>query len=489
MLTVNVNFTDPGLFGNDAAEDEEDDIFNAYALQRPEVQSFSDPTKKIQIARAYKGEGKSALLRLTRNKLLAEDPNCIIVTGTGASLSPDRSSGDSDVWVRGWKERMFRQLASEIGARIGMAWTDDAMSLVEEAEKNAFKRKNLISAIVDRLKIKTAEVVKQGAAKPERVLERWMKGRPHAWFFVDDVDQNFQNTPSYRAKITAFFVACRQIVNQVPQIVIRAVVRPNVWTTVKREHEALSHVEQYIMDLHWSDESIKQLLANRIRGHFVRRHQEEAISDRNLRADAYDSGETIIGLAFESPMAWGHRKRPPHVVLSTLSQGRPRWLIELCKSAAVRMLQQTNPTRITLAHLTAELPTFGKKRIDDTIAEFKSQCPEVAELIMAFADQSERYKTADLITTITNRVLQAVSPHIVGVTGPPKPLDVAAFLFQIGFLSARRDKSDGSYEHITYSGNPSLLVARTNIDQGVSWEIHPVFRQALNLHERPPRKK
>lgn len=489
MLTANVNFSDPGLFGNDAAEDEEEDIFNAYALKRIEVQSFSDPAKKIQIARAYKGEGKSALLRLAKGKLLADDPDCLMVTSTGASLSPDVKSADSDAWVRGWKERLFRQLASEVGSHIGMAWSDDAISLVEEAEKNGFKRKNIVSAVMDRFKHKSAEVAKPGATNPEQMLKRWMKGKTPLWFFVDDVDQNFQNTAAYRAKIASFFVACRQLVNLVPQFVIRAVVRPNVWTTVKRDHEALSHVEQYMVDLTWTDESIRQLLAHRIRGHFIRRGQEQAISDFNLRADAYNPEETLISLAFESPMDWGQRKRPPHIVLSTLSRRRPRWLIELCKSAAARVIKRSSTAVVTLGDLNAELPAFGKKRIDDTVAEFKAQCPEVGELIAAFAKQSERYKTADLITTITNRVLQAMTPHIAGVLGNPTPRDVAAFLFQIGFLSAREDRPDGTYEHVTYSDNPCLLTARTNIDQGLSWEIHPVFRQALGLHDRPPRKK
>ena len=40
---------------------------------------------------------------------------------------------------------------------------------------------------------------------------------------------------------------------------------------------------------------------------------------------------------------------------------------------------------------------------------------------------------------------------------------------------------DGSYEHISFEDNPALLKSRTSVDNGVSWEIHPVFRQALQL--------
>ncbi|WP_353662526.1 hypothetical protein [Hydrogenimonas sp. SS33] len=127
------------------------------------------------------------------------------------------------------------------------------------------------------------------------------------------------------------------------------------------------------------------------------------------------------------------------------------------------------------------LEDFGKRRIDDTIAEFKSQCPDIEDLLSAFANQDERYSTADLLTTITNRILQGTNLKIEGVLGSPSNKEVAHFLYSIGFLTARRDNPDGSYDHISFDMEPTLLKSRTNIDQGVSWEIHPVFRQALRL--------
>lgn len=491
MLDVTIDFSDLGLFGNDAAEDEAEEIFRAYAFHRPEVDSFQDCSQKIMIARAYKGEGKSALLRLTKSRVITTDPNSLTVVGTGSSFSLDLTTLDTDAWVRGWKERIFGQLAQEIGARIGIAWTDDAMKLVEDAERNAFRQKNVISAIFDRLKFRQVQVVKSDNPNPEQLIKRWMTGEPPIWLFFDDVDQNFQNTPAYRAKITAFFVACRQIVNLVPQLIIRTSIRPNVWTIIKRDQEALSHLEQYILDLRWSANDIRKLLVYRIRGHFIRRGLEEEINNQKLRADAYDPDDTLISLAFESPMDWGPppQQRPAYIPLSTLCRKRPRWLIELCKSAVVARPNRSGVDKITLTDLNAVLKPFGLRRIEDTVSEFKSLCPEIEELITAFADQSERYLTADLTKTISNRVLQSVNPQIVGVARKAGPLDVAAFLFQIGFLSARREGKNGVYEHITFSDNPTLLVARTNIDQGVSWEIHPVFRQALNLRDVRPANK
>jgi hypothetical protein len=68
------------------------------------------------------------------------------------------------------------------------------------------------------------------------------------------------------------------------------------------------------------------------------------------------------------------------------------------------------------------------------VAEFSPQCPQLRELIAAFSRQSEEYGTNDLIDTISRRVLPSVTPAIAGVMGNPRPIEIAAFLFQIGFL-------------------------------------------------------
>ena len=68
MSTPVINLADPDLFGNDAAEDEVDDIFNSSALKRDELGTFTDARKRIRVVRAYKGEGKSALLRMARDE-------------------------------------------------------------------------------------------------------------------------------------------------------------------------------------------------------------------------------------------------------------------------------------------------------------------------------------------------------------------------------------------------------------------------------------
>lgn len=487
MIPPKFPLSDPDqLFGNEAAEDEPYDVLESYAVKGREVTRLLDPNRSVQVVRAYKGGGKSALLRLVEGSLSQQNPRPLVIRSTGQALSPSLQSDDSDDWVRAWKGNIFRQIASEIGARLNLAFGDDAMALVEEAERNGFKSRSLVSSIVDRLQSKAVplEKTRPPMANAEALLKRWLANGSPVWLILDDIDQNYQNTPKQKLKVASCFIAVRQIFSQVPEVRARLCVRPNVWASIKPDFEALSHVEQYMVDLSWDDDhAFEEILARRIEG-FLRRSDQWAEVVKTLSTSLAHRNSQLVELLFESPVPWGGRARmrPIHVVLHTLSRHRPRWLVELCKLAAVEADRQRR-TQITLEDIVKQLDEFGRRRIGDTVAEFRSQCPQIENLIIAFADQPERFSTDQLLQALRDRVLQGVHPKIEGVIGSPGAREVAHFLFQIGFLSARRDEPDGSYVHLSYAARPNLLRATTNLDEGVSWEIHPVFRQTLRLKD------
>ncbi len=195
--------------------------------------------------------------------------------------------------------------------------------------------------------------------------------------------------------------------------------------------------------------------------------------------------EQLISLIYQDPMPWGRMyqkdiMKPVITVLGTLSMGRPRWLVELSKSSSFQA-QKQNHEKILFDDISSILEEFGRKRIDDSIAEFRSQCKDIEELFAAFSRESERFNTADLLKLIDNKILSHLTIKIEGVLGEARNKDIAHFLYQIGFITARRDNPDGTYTHITFDQEPSLLKSKVDLDQGVSWEIHPVFRQVLQL--------
>lgn len=472
------------MFGNDAADLESDALFFSYAVPRSELSELLNSENAIQITRAYKGEGKSALLKLVRQHLTTANSEELVIPAIGPDHSPVVEGTDSDLWTREWKKSLLKLVANEIGAQLGTAFSDDAISLVEEAEANGFKKRSFVSAIVDRLK--STEIPLERTRIPvadyEKLVKRYLNQRPLIWIIIDDIDQNFANTEKWRVKLGSFFTACRQIVSVIPELRIRTSIRPNVWAIVKREFESLSHIEQYMHDLSWSQDQFRQLLAERVRA-YLKRTDQWALISRSLPYERSAAELALIAEVFDSPMPWGgsDRTRPPHIALWTLTAHRPRWLVELCKEAG-KAATKRGVKRINLDDIKSQLEVFGRKRIEDTEAEFKSQCPQIAELLGAFSRQPDIYSTDELLKTIHNRVIQAVNPALVGQVGKPSDLDVAHFLFQIGFLAGRRDYGErGGYDHVLYREKPTLLRSRTNIDDGLRWEINPIYREVLNL--------
>ncbi|NNM69780.1 MAG: hypothetical protein HKM00_07445 [Gallionella sp.] len=151
---MKIELNDKSLFGNEAAEDESEDIFTGYAVERPEISKFLDSASSLAIARAYKGEGKSALLRLVALRLHSQTLPPIVISVPASSISPELDSTDSDRWVRGWKTNILKLAAREIGATIAYAFSDDAISLVEEAEANGFKA-TLNNPVFSKLHLRT----------------------------------------------------------------------------------------------------------------------------------------------------------------------------------------------------------------------------------------------------------------------------------------------------------------------------------------------
>lgn len=489
-----VRLGDRNLFGNEAAEDEDAETFQSYAYEREEVDAFSDADRRLCVVRAYKGEGKSALLRLSEVRIRRAQQDALVLSLRGPQISPERDDNDFDAWARDWKVVLISQVAEHIGAKLSLKVSDEVMSLVELANKGGVRERGFVEAVLARIpsfSIKSENVeasvrTSPPVSNPESVVRRWASGREPIWVLVDDIDQNFANTPKGRAKVGAFFSACRHLIGVIPELRMRVAVRPNVWTTIKHEFESLSHIEQYVTDLRWSEAAMRSLLSRLIQGYLVRSALWSEVSP-DLPTDSSQRERFLISLVFDDPMEWGKAQRPPHVVLHTLSKRRPRWMIELC-GAAGSAAARGNRRRILLTDLTGHLEEFGKKRVEDTVAEFKSQCSDVAEIVGALKSGEEEYSTAELVQYLGNHVMNHITPRISGVVGTATALDVAAFLFEIGVVFGRREGPSG-YTHVSFSDDPYLLKSRTNLDDGLRWEVHPVFRQVLGLRDNLGREQ
>lgn len=471
------------------AEDEEERLFESYAYEREEFEAFLSPLTKLKVVRAYKGEGKSALLRWTSLKL-RDFKNVIAHSAYANSIVP-KLMGDSDAeHIRQWKDAYIKVAASAVGSKLDFKFTDDVISLREEAERGGYAQRGFVAAVLARLKKLPGEPGSSGAADPGSALKRVAGANDlQIWVVIDDLDENFRDTDYDSSKVMSALVAMRQLTNEIPEVRFRTSIRPSTWAIIKRKFEALSKVEPYVVDLQWSQPQLEQILGARIRSYLSRNSGVAVASGRLEDMSATD----LVALAFDDPMPWGRKevekglvgkaeqedkKRHPSVVISTLSRYRPRWMVELCKLAAVNA-QKRGRRKIGLDDLTARLEDFGKTRIDDLIAEFRAQCDKIELMLQSFKGKPEHFKTDELIKHMRNNLVGR-DIRIAGISGRPSEAEMIRFLFQIGFLTARRELSSGEYRHYSFFDEPTLLSDGAN-DLGASWEIPSCFRQALQL--------
>jgi hypothetical protein len=480
-----INIADPALWGNEAADDEDPATLESYFVSQPKFSRFFDTRRPFSIARARKGLGKSALLKLGAYHL-RDLPRVMVVELKGADLAALRpvKPMSPEEHLYDWQQRMCMVINRELGNRIGLATSDDTITMVESAELAGWKQRNLVGVLLDRLvgKLGPAQLTKLEVKDHRALLQRHQRLSKEStvWLFIDDIDATFLRSNDESLRLSTFFSACRALVSGFKSIHIRTCVRSDVWASIRKTDESLDKCEQYIFDIQWSQRQTGVILAERITAYVGRDDRRP----RSLPARSTSSGEgepnrTVLDRVFAPTFPWGTGQRPAYVVIHTYSAGRPRWAAQLCRMAAEEAIS-VRDRQIKFGHVKQVLVEYGRFRLDDITREHKHQCPEIAAVANAFSRGTYRYSTAELLKFIETKILRNTTVTIEGER-PTMPMPVAHFLFRIGFVVGCERGGSGGTRYYTYEEKPDLLLNEANIDDGLDWQIHPSFQAALSV--------
>jgi hypothetical protein len=467
---------DRRLWGNEAADDEDPDILNSYFVNQADWHEFFNEDLPLSIARARKGMGKSALLRECAFRLRRKSDTLVIaIKGADLVAQRDFRSLTPSEQLYDWQQRICAVINRHIGSQIGFAFTDDSIALVENAELSGLRSRNLVGALLDRLKgkIGAAELQKLQIVDNKALLGRSLEPEhTRVCLLVDDIDATFTESKEENLRLSTFFSACRDLAANFKGIMIRTVVRSDVWATIRKTDEALDKVEQYMFDIKWSVKGFRSFLAERIASYCHRTGQANLTDAK--------SKEEIIQLVFHKNYPWGNDTAQPHRVIHVYAGGRPRWAAQLCRMAGAEALRVGNSDIIKFGHIKQVLKDYGRYRLDDVSREHRHQCPRVMDLVNAFGNQQATYATNDLIEFVTFVVLPNVTVQIDG-TKTSDPVEVARYLYRIGFLLALERLDHGQPQYYQFEEKPELLRNSANLDNGMQWRVHPSFHAALSL--------
>lgn len=470
-------------FGNEAGEDIEPNEIENFFVEQSIYNTFLNTKDKIKIITGKKGVGKSLLLQWLSIRFPQNDNNIIIIKCRGSDLTRNQFNLNSKLidpndYIRDWMIRICAITNRHIAKMIKFPVSDDQFTLIETAELQGYKQQNLLLSLIGRFSIKIqglpeGKYNKKVINDEIEILKRI--NNPKIIFLIDDLDATFQNTDNEKMSLSTFFSACRYLSQDIKDIAFRVTLRTDIWPIIRRYDESLDKIEQYIVPINWNVKDFRNLLCKRIQSQlehkkiFYQQRQHQSLEEYQ---------EFIISQVFTNKMDWGEFGHYTYKVLYTLSYKRPRWAVQLCKLTQNLAIKENSPL-IEKRHIDTVWGEYGYKRISDLVSEHKHQCNTINEIINAFRDCERKLTREQLISIINTRILPHIRVSIDSVI-TKSPFEVASFLYRIGFIVARSDDGD-EYEHYSYDELPDLLSNRTNDDFKMRWEIHPCYREALDI--------
>ena len=460
-------------FGNEAADDVDDEELKSYFVTQDNFEAFLKDSKRLQVVKAKKGIGKSALIKWLGLEISERYENSLVIKIRGSELSRENFKltnvlSEPNEYIQDWMVRFCALVNRELAKKVGFAFTDDQISLVESAEFQGFKERNLVSCLLSRFK----HIL--GKYQPESIKEinhleilKRIESLNYSsiWILIDDLDATFQNTDKEKVNIGSFFSACRYMIQDIKGINFRVTLRSDVWPVVRRHDESMDKIEQYISEIKWTEEDFKRIICRRIQSEFPK--DTEGLNDNDL-----------LGIIFQSTVFWNEKDVPTYQVLYILAYNRPRWGVQLCKLAQEDAIRK-NMSHIGKRNIDTRWGEYGLKRIADLVVQHKHQCPQVEDLVNSFRSLDRRFPQRELLEIIRKKILNSLNIQIDGQK-IHKSESIADFLYRIGFIVARAEEDGYGYYHYNYSDLPDLFSGGNN-DFNLIWEIHPCYREALNI--------
>ena len=453
------------LFGHEAAEDETPERLREYYFKSNTYsQVVTDLPLRILVG--HKGIGKSALFQVA---MLEDEDNDILPV----LIKPDDIIGigtkeeDFLKKIRDWKVGLIEIIAQKVLSSLG-AESDDI--------KNKLKKYS--GKILDYLKETFKNLDKINYDPTKKIfIDNFLKtGSINV--YIDDLDRGWQGRKDDVTRISTLLNAVRDIVKEHRGIKFKISLRSDVYFLVRTSDESTDKIEGSVVWQSWTNHEIFVLLIKRIETFFGRTVDEKQLLAKTPKSLAHYLNP-IMEARFTGHGHWANA--PIYRVLMSLIRKRPRDLVKLCTLAA-RNARELEVNKINTRCLEMSFPEYSQGRLQDTVNEFRSEMPDIERLLLNMKhSKKERVASAGYLYR-TDRLLQKIEDikqmgefkFSNGKSASNK--DLAAFLYKINFLTARKQMSQG-LDRKYFEENRYLSTKFS--DFGYDWEIHPAYRWAL----------
>jgi len=450
------------LFGHEAAEDEDPQRLREYYFKSTTYdQVITDLPLRILVG--HKGIGKSALFRVAIAEY--EDQDRLAV-----ELRPDDiaelavESSDFLSLIRTWKVGLRRIVAQRAARQMGLPQAK-VVTQLESAE-----------SVVEALS-SVGRTENVNGSSSNTVLNGFLASG-QLTVFVDDLDRGWEGRRQDVKRISALLNAVRDLVKEDRGLRFRISLRSDVYFLVRTSDESTDKIEGSVIWQSWTNHDIYVLLVKRIETYFGREANSDSLRNRS-QLDLLKYLEPIMDTTFRGKGHW--RNASIHRVLLSLIRKRPRDLVKLCTLAG-RSACGSKSTLIYTENFRSVFEEYSQGRIQDTINEYRSELPDVDRLILNMCP-TVKEKTAKAGFVYTTDALVSKIKKIAEQgqfrfksQKPASEKDLAAFLYKINFLTARKERPDSIVRRFF---EEQRYLQSQFVDFGFDWEVHPAYRWAL----------
>lgn len=457
------------LFGSEAAESESINRLKEYFYKNNAYNRFKEELP-LRVLVGPKGTGKSAIFRYA----LAEAEDCKLPhfnmpeenwpSGQQYTATKDATAD--------WVTHIYKFIVQKYNVSdkvkvdasfirdVGNRFVPFIMNLISSDEAALQSAKQFLNNEVVDLSVKKESLT----------------------VYIDNVDSLWSGRPSDVYNICGLMRACHILSSDSIGINIRLSLRSDVYYTLLGELDIMDKVSSNIIKMKWKNHEILCVTAARL----ARFRSEEFDWEKHINEIDDLNQEQIFSEYFSDIFAdkyygigkW--EKIPMRRALLSFIRQRPRDMILFCSAAA----RAARKTPINHTHIQNILPQYGSDRINDLVAEYRHELPNISALLANMRATRQdykdgiynRYKQNEIIKKLNN-ILSNTDIRFRGQHAKPKSMDVLRFLHRINFLIATKEDEAGYITRRYFEDDESIS---RNIESGVwSWEVHMAYRWGL----------
>ena len=452
------------LFGHEAAEDEEPTRLREYYFKSNVYdQIVCDLSLRLLVG--HKGIGKSALFQVAMQEEKEKDRLTILIKPDDiAEISGDKSDFLRE--IRAWKKGITEIIAKKVLVSQGLMYDGWRKKLNQYGGE-------IIEFLVATFEEETPNL----NSSKKLFVDEFLKKKKIS-IYIDDLDRGWEGKKNDIRRISALLNAVRDIATENRGIYFRVSLRSDVYYLVRTSDESTDKIEGSVIWHSWSNHEIFVLLIKRIESYFDRTVNESKL----LKDDQNTLSRYLNPIMKPIFNGRGHWKQiPTYRILMSLIRKRPRDLVKLCTLAG-RDAGENNDKIIGTENFQNIFEEYSQGRLQDTINEYRSELPDIERLLLGMKPKKINkttkegyiYNTEELLKKISNIMEQGSFRFSDGSIATKK--DIAAFLYKINFLTARKESENGITRKYF---EESRYLSSKFIDFGFSWEVHPAYRWAL----------